>query len=145
MESSRIYSTGGYRGARVNCVNLLPHRVISDRQARVRAPPPLETPVNLLHVVGNIGGLPGHRRSSLSPLGRKTDVSNYGEVKSRRPAEGTRFTYAARTESLYGQALPGMCRPKGLRYGLPELRSDKPFPHPSPAWAASVDFSRERE
>src|SRR6266487_6649883 len=47
-----------------------------NRQAtRVRAPPPLETPVNLLHVEGNIGRLPGHRRSSLSPLGERPTLA----------------------------------------------------------------------
>src|SRR6516162_2685647 len=65
-------------------------QALRNRQAgRVRAPPPFETPVNLPHVVGNIGRFLSHRRSSL-PVGRKTDVSSLDQVESRRPAEGTR-------------------------------------------------------
>src|SRR4030095_11016204 len=60
-----------------------------NRQASaVPAPPPFETPANLLYVVWNIGR-PGHRRSSCIPHERKTDHSNYGEPKSRRLTENS--------------------------------------------------------
>src|SRR5216684_4971675 len=60
-----------------------------NRQASgVPAPPPFETPANLLYVVGNIER-PGHRRSSCIPHQRKTDQSNYSEPKSRRLTENS--------------------------------------------------------
>src|SRR5205814_9729364 len=51
-------------------------QALRNRQtAGVRAPPPLETPVNPPHVVGNIGKLSGHRPSSSPSLGKRQTLA----------------------------------------------------------------------
>ena len=72
-----------------------PQRIRNRHAARVRTPPPLETPVNLLHVRGNIRNLVGHRTSSLPWVGIEHRRYHNGILELSRLTERTQSTMGA--------------------------------------------------